>query len=70
MSETPANAYLLRTGHNNGGRCEKCWTEAASLYAGGQGAYESHTEAYHAVMERYQAAALGAARKEAGDADH
>jgi hypothetical protein len=63
MSESqliPANEYLLSTGHNNGGRCEKCWTEAAWLYAGGQGEYESHMEAYYAVMDRYQSEALRA----------
>lgn len=52
---TPANDILLAEGHNNGGRCEKCWSEAAWLYAGGQGEYESHTSAYYAVMERHQA---------------
>jgi hypothetical protein len=63
---TPANDYLLRTGHNNGGRCEKCWTEAAWLYAGGQGEYESHTAAYYAVMDKHQTAAIAATEQREG----
>jgi hypothetical protein len=63
---TPANDYLLRTGHNNGGRCEKCWTEAAALYADGQGRYESRHDAYCAVMEKHQTAAIAATEQREG----
>jgi hypothetical protein len=52
-----AEDYLRATGHNSDGCCEKCWSEAATLYACGQGAYESHTAAYFAVLERHGTAA-------------
>lgn len=52
MGDTLAEV-LATEGHTVGnGMCEKCWREAATLYAGGQGAYESHTDAYHAVLDR------------------
>ena len=60
MLDSPAQAYLIRTGHGSGGRCSKCWSEAATLYACGQGAYESHTSAYYAVTARYEDEALAA----------
>ncbi len=49
-----ASEILRAEGHTSNGRCEKCWREAALLYAGGQGEYESHTAAYYAVMDRAQ----------------
>lgn len=49
-----AEDILRADGHTTGGRCEKCWSIAAMRYAGGQGAYSSHTEAYHAVMAEAQ----------------
>ena len=52
-----ASDWLLVHGHNNGGRCEKCWRDAAGRYALGNGPYESHTEAYYAVMAEAQAMA-------------
>jgi len=57
MRVRTANDVLLEQGHNNGGRCEKCWREAAWRYAGGQGEFESHNAAYYAVMEDAQRAA-------------
>lgn len=60
---------LLAQGHNttDAGVCEKCWREAASLYAGG--GYESHAEAYYTVLDaamaRAQADVRLAAREEA-----
>jgi len=49
-----ATLRLTDEGHNSCGLCEKCWSEAAVLYAGGQGAYESHTAAYYAVMSAHE----------------
>lgn len=36
--------------------CEKCWTDAHFMYAGGQGAYESLVDAYHALLVQRKAA--------------
>lgn len=44
-------------GHALSGRCDKCWAEAAALYANGQGPYKSHAEAYCAVLKKYENAA-------------
>lgn len=45
------NDILIAAGHSvTGGCCEKCWQDAATMYAGGHGAFESHAEAYHAAM--------------------
>lgn len=55
-----ANEYLLAEGHNNGGRCEKCWQEAGYRYAMGHGPYESKVSAYYEVMEESQEAARAA----------
>lgn len=41
------NELLGVEGHSMSGMCERCWREAALLYANGQGPYESHVAAYH-----------------------
>ena len=47
----PAQELLVKEGHIlRDGRCVKCWSEAATLYAMGQGPYDSHNDAYYATM--------------------
>lgn len=53
-----ANDVLLERGHTNDGRCDQCWRDAAAMYAGGQGAYESHVDAYYAAMKRAEEEAV------------
>jgi len=51
MTATPVNDILRARGHEPvDGMCPKCWGVADSLYAGGQGAYESKTDAYYAAL--------------------
>lgn len=45
--------YLLKTGHNTGGLCRKCWDEAGSHYADGQSEHESKYNAYLEVVAQY-----------------
>lgn len=60
MSESTAADRLAKAGHTtaSGGRCELCWRTAQTMYANGQGAYESLVSAYYAAMGAAEAAAL------------
>lgn len=61
--DVTVNDVLLAEGHTSPGLCQLCWHEAARLYAGGQGAYESQIAAYVAAMEK---AGQEASRRAAG----
>jgi hypothetical protein len=55
--------YRRPVGHARTGFCEECWREAATLYA--IGGYESHADAYQAVLRARSAGrVLVAAGKE------
>jgi hypothetical protein len=46
---------LMAAGHNFDGLCEKCWAEARLRYYG-SAQYESHVDAYNAVLDDVHAA--------------
>ena len=51
--------YLEAKGHKLvDGCCELCWRNAATMYAMGQGPYESHVDAYHKAMAEAEKEAL------------
>ena len=66
VKSTPVNDWLRAHGHKADGRgvCEKCWRTAASMYAMGQGPYNSHSEAYHAAMQQAEEEAMRAVQNE------
>jgi hypothetical protein len=68
-----ANEWLLRHGHENNGRCPRCWSESAKIATRTcTGAYDSHTDAYYAAMARAEAEYVNAIQEEAGlrEAEH